>query len=59
VPHYAFAQDSDRLARFEREARTLASLTHPNIAQIMRTCHRTIRRYLRGDVNLNVMRRFG
>jgi eukaryotic-like serine/threonine-protein kinase len=29
-----FAQDSERLARFEREAKTLASLNHPNIAQI-------------------------
>ena len=30
----AFAHDADRLARFEREATTLASLNHPNIAQI-------------------------
>jgi serine/threonine-protein kinase len=29
-----FAQDAERLARFEREAKTLASLNHPNIAQI-------------------------
>ena len=30
----AFAHDSDRVARFAREAQTLASLNHPNIAQI-------------------------
>jgi Tol biopolymer transport system component len=29
-----FAQDADRLARFAREAQALASLNHPNIAQI-------------------------
>ena len=28
------AQDKERLARFEREARLLASLTHPNIAHV-------------------------
>ena len=29
-----FAKDADRLARFEREAKLLASLNHPNIAAI-------------------------
>ncbi len=30
----SFANDSDRLARFQREAQVLASLNHPNIAHI-------------------------
>jgi eukaryotic-like serine/threonine-protein kinase len=30
----AFARDADRVTRFEREARVLASLNHPNIAAI-------------------------
>jgi serine/threonine-protein kinase len=30
----AVAHDPERLARFEREAKVLASLNHPNIAQI-------------------------
>src|SRR5215471_16361339 len=29
-----FAHDSDRMARFQREAKVLASLNHPNIATI-------------------------
>ena len=32
----AFAQDPERMARFEREAQVLASLNHPNIAAIHR-----------------------
>src|SRR5262245_78875 len=34
VLHDAFPQDPQRVARFEREAKTLASLNHPNIAII-------------------------
>jgi eukaryotic-like serine/threonine-protein kinase len=30
----AFAQDGDRMVRFEREAKFLAALNHPNIASI-------------------------
>ena len=30
----AFTQDPDRLARFEREAKVLASLNHPNVGHI-------------------------
>jgi len=30
----AFAQDRERMGRFEREAQVLASLNHPNIAAI-------------------------
>ncbi len=30
----AFTDDPDRLTRFEREAKVLASLNHPNIAAI-------------------------
>jgi len=30
----AFARDAERMARFQREAKVLASLSHPNIATI-------------------------
>ncbi len=30
----SMASDAERIARFDREAKTLASLNHPNIAQI-------------------------
>src|ERR1700719_335495 len=34
VPPEAFAHDAERLSRFQREAKMLASLNHPNIATI-------------------------
>src|SRR4051812_38730523 len=42
----AFAHDPERLARFEREARLLASLKHPNIAAIYGLEESEGRRYL-------------
>ena len=42
----AFARDPERLARFEREAKLLASLSHPNIAGIHGLEEVSGRRYL-------------
>src|SRR5215510_6810910 len=42
----AFAHDPERLSRFEREARLLASLSHPNIAGIFGLEEAEGRRYL-------------
>src|SRR5438552_15683481 len=42
----AFARDSERVARFEREARVLASLNHPNIAAIFGLEHSDSQNFL-------------
>src|SRR5262249_23799650 len=42
----AFAGDAERLARFEREAKLLASLHHPNIAGIYGLEEADARRFL-------------
>ena len=41
-----FADDPERLARFQREARVLASLNHPNIATLCRSEEHEGIRYL-------------
>lgn len=41
----AFTSDPDRLARFEREAKVLASLNHPKIAASSLTTSRTRSRH--------------
>jgi serine/threonine-protein kinase len=41
-----FARDADRVARFQREAEVLASLSHPNIAGIYDLQHTTEKQFL-------------
>jgi len=46
-----FTQDPQRLARFEREAKLLASLNHPNIAAIHSFEHADLRRLGQGGTS--------
>ena len=38
----SFTSDADCMSRFEREAKVLAALNHPNIAQIYGVEHRAL-----------------
>jgi serine/threonine protein kinase len=51
-----FASDPDRAARFEREAKTLASLNHPNIAHVygvehVGTTHALVMELVEGEIS--------
>jgi len=46
----AFSRDPERLTRFEREARTLASLNHPSVAAIYGLEESDGTRFLRAGV---------
>jgi len=48
----AFARDSERVARFEREAHVLASMNHPNIAAIYGVVTERLQDSIRQKLNL-------
>jgi serine/threonine protein kinase len=49
----SFASDGDRVMRFEREAKTLAALNHPHIAQFLTGGHRIGHSLLRDRLELS------